>query len=841
MADRPQGRKRNGSGEGTGVYRRGSGTGSGPVGSSGGNTGRPTGSGRRTSDSGDGSNEGSRGILSNLLGGLTGSGSSGSSSSSSSSGGSGLSSLLSGKGILIILLIVAVVIIGSCTGLFGKIGNLFGGSSIGGIVSSLLPTNSNTSYVSTLTEAVTSSSGWTRTANTGGNPSTSVASGSRAKYTTIKGNGKDKVTIMVYMCGTDLESKSGMATSDIEEMKKATLSSNLDLIVFTGGCTGWKTSSISNKANQIHKISGGKLVTLESNYGNKSMTESGTLTEFITYCVNNYPANRYDLILWDHGGGSLSGYGYDQRFTSSGSMTLSRINTALKNAGVKFDFIGFDTCLMATAENALMLSSYADYLIASEETEPGAGWYYTNWLTKFAANTSMSTLDLGKIIIDDYTDYCAQRYQSAKTTLSMIDLAELSATLPSALNTFAKSTTTLISSDSFSEVSEARSSTREYSSSKIDQIDLVNFADNLGTTEAKALSTAVLGAVKYNRVSASMNNSYGLSIYFPYSKLSNVDTAVKSLSAVGVDSEYTKCIKQFASMQTAGQVASGGSSSSMGSLLGSLLGTESSSSSSNSSASSDMISSLLSGFLGGSDKSMPELEGNKEYLSELDVNKAASVLEGNLFDASKLVWLEYYKTKALGLTDDQWKLVSKLELSVYYDDGAGYIDLGLDNIFEFTKEGYLLGEYDGMWLAINGQIVPYYYISSYTEGGKDIDTGRVPVLINGDRAELLITFVNGVGKVDGVRYITDTSSTAVLGKDADFETVGLNIGDKIDFLCDYYTYDGQYSDTYKFGAEMTYNGTLEVSDKYLPEAKNANAVYKFTDIYGQVYWTEVIG
>ena len=834
MADRPHGRQRNGSGQGSGVYRRGSGTGTGPVGNPGGNSGRP--SGPRNDDNRQ-EGENSRGILSSLLGGLGGSGSSGSSGGSS---GGGLSSLLSGKSILIILLIVAVVVIGSCTGLFGKIGNLFGGSGLGGIVSSLLPTNSDTSYISNLTEAVTSSSGWTRTANTGGNPDTKVASGSRAKYTTIKGGNKDKVTIMVYMCGTDLESKSGMASSDIDEMKKASLSSNIDVIVFTGGCTGWKTSSISNKANQIHKISGGSLVTLENSFSNKSMTESATLTEFIKYCVKNYSANRYELILWDHGGGSLSGYGYDQRFTSSGSMTLSRIDTALKNADVKFDFIGFDTCLMATAENALMLSSYADYLIASEETEPGAGWYYTNWLTKFASNTSMSTLDLGKLIIDDYTDYCASRYQSAKTTLSLIDLAELSNTLPSALKTFAKATTNLINSDSFSSVSEARSSTREYSSSKIDQIDLVHFADNLGTSEAKALSNAVLGAVKYNRVSASMNNSYGLSIYFPYSKLSNVDTAVKSLSAVGVDSEYTKCIKQFASMQTAGQAASGGSSFSVGSLLGSLTGSDSSSSS-NSSASSDMISSLLSSFLGGSDKSMPELDGKKDYLSELDVNKAASILEGNLFDASKLVWLEYYKTKALGLTDDQWKLVSKLELSVYYDDGEGYIDLGLDNIFTFTDEGYLLGEYDGMWLAINGQIVPYYYVSSYTEGGKDIDTGRVPVLVNGDRAELLITFVNGKGKVDGVRYITDTSSAAVVGKDADFETVGLNIGDKIDFLCDYYTYGGQYSDTYKFGNEMVYDGKLEVSDKTLPEARRANAVYKFTDIYGQVYWSEVIG
>ena len=61
---------------------------------------------------------------------------------------------------------------------------------------------------------------------------------------------------------------------------------------------------------------------------------------------------------------------------------------ALTKAGVAFDFIGFDACLMATAENALMLTKHADYLIASEETEPGVGWYYTNWLTSLGKDPS---------------------------------------------------------------------------------------------------------------------------------------------------------------------------------------------------------------------------------------------------------------------------------------------------------------------------------------------------------------------------------------------------------------------------------------------------------------------
>ncbi|MBO4325831.1 MAG: peptidase C11 [Clostridia bacterium] len=841
--DRPSGRQRNVSGTGNGVYRRGSGTGSGPVGNSGGYSGRggsSGNSGRNNGSSGGNRNtDGNRGIF-NLGGG----------------GGSGLTSLLGNKKVLIIIAIIVVLaLIFGGTGMFKKLGNLCSGTNL---LSSLLPTNSDTSYVTELANTNTST-GWDRTSNSGKALNTSVASGSRAKYTTILGNGNDQVTIMMYMCGTDLESKNGMASSDLAEMAKATLADKLNIIVMTGGCTGWKTTAISNTTNQVYKIANGGIIRLESDFGNTSMTNPDTLTKFINYCKNNFSANRYELIFWDHGGGSISGYGYDQRFPSSGGMTLAKINTALKNAGIQYDFIGFDTCLMATTENALMLSSYADYLIASEETEPGAGWYYTNWLTKFAANTSMSTIEVGKMIIDDFTDFCASKYSNAKTTLSIVDLAELQTTVPSVLSDFARTTTNLIKSDNYSDVSEARGNTREYSTSKIDQVDLVNLADNIGTKEGKALANAILSAVKYNRTSASMTNSYGLSIYFPYSKLGNVDSAVTTYGQIGMNSEYTQCIKSFASMETAGQVVSGGSSSPVSSILGNF------SQSSNSGSSSDAISSLLGSFLGGSSGvSIDGLDsGNLSFLDSLIPREAAGVLAGNIFDASKIQeWIPYKNTKVIGLEDDQWKLVQSLELNVFYDDGKGYIDLGLDNIFEF-KDGYLVGEYDGAWLAINNQVVPYYYMETVKNGSNTIIRGRVPALINEKRAELLICFVNNdPGVVEGIRYIYEDNETGTVAKDADLGTfeydfnvydstgavtssekgsvVALQNGDVIEFLCDYYSYAGVYQDSFRFGDKLIYNGSLEVTDVLLPDASKANAVYRFVDIYGQQYFSAVI-
>ncbi|MBO5104446.1 MAG: peptidase C11, partial [Ruminococcus sp.] len=136
---------------------------------------------------------------------------------------------------------------------------------------------------------------------------TSVAKGSREKRTKILGNNQDKITIMVYMCGTDLESKYKMASSDIEEMKAASLGKNIDIIIYTGGCSSWQSNNISSLVNQIYQIKDGKLVSLVSDDGSKSMTDPKTLSDFIKYCNTNFPANRNELILWDHGGGSVSG------------------------------------------------------------------------------------------------------------------------------------------------------------------------------------------------------------------------------------------------------------------------------------------------------------------------------------------------------------------------------------------------------------------------------------------------------------------------------------------------------------------------------------------------------
>ena len=807
--NRPAGRQRVGGGAGQSVGTHGAGLGTGPVGKNDGYAGR-------------------------------GSGSGGSGGQRASGGGRGK--------LILFVIIAAVVLFGGGTGLSGLLGGgddtatpatqapqqqsgTIGGS--GGLLGSLLGNMSsfsgNGSYAAD----------WTGTKNTG-KLNTAVAPAARAKRVQLKGDGSDTVTLMVYLCGTDLESRSGMATNDLKEMASATLSDKVNVIVYTGGCKGWKLSGVSNTTNQIYKVeSGGQLRLLEKDRGAKAMTAPGTLTDFIRYCKDNYPADRNELILWDHGGGTVSGFGYDERTKNSGSMTLPDIAKAVKDAGAVFDFIGFDACLMGTLETALVLEPYADYLIASEETEPGIGWYYTNWLTALSKNTAIPTTELGKKIVDDFVSVCEQKCPGQKATLSLIDLAELSATVGDKLSDFSSATAKQISGKGYAEVSKARGDTKEFGgSNKLDQIDLVHLALNLDTAESKALAETLLSAVKYNQTSSSVANAYGVSAYFPYRSSGKVSSAVQQLDAIGFDKDYTNCVKKFATLEVTGQAAGGGSASPFGSLFGSLTG-GSAPSSSSAGGVADLVGSLLGGgttsggldlasLLGGAgvfDRSVPEAE-------------LIEAVESSRIDNDALVWVEEDGEKVLKLSEEQWAQVADLQLNVFLDDGSGYIDLGLDNIFTWTDDGDLIGAYDNMWVALNNQPVAYYFTDAAETDGGVVTTGRVPVLLNGSRAELLIAFEGDKASVTGARFVYADGETDTVAK----SDVELQQGDVIQPICDRYDYNGNYEDTYRLGGEIVYDGTITVSDVTLNPADGTPvASYVLTDRFAMEHWTPAIG
>ena len=695
-------------------------------------------------------------------------------------------------------------------------------------------------------------------------PDPAVAAAARAKRVTPRGGGQDTVTVMVYMCGTDLESRYGMATSDLSEMVKAELSDKINVIVMTGGCKAWKNNIMSNSVNQIYRVRSGGLERLEEDFGSAAMTDPANLTKFIRYCASGYPADRNFLILWDHGGGSISGYGYDEKSGTRASMTLPQIDRALDSADVVFDWIGYDACLMSTLETALVSGSYADYLIASEEVEPGTGWYYTGWLNALSENSSLPTLELSKILVDDYVRACRARSYSAQVTLSVTDLAELESTVPALFRDFAVSTNDLISSDDYRQVSNARAGARQFAqSTRINQVDLADLALRIDTEQSRALAEAIQSCVKYN--GTTISRCYGLSIYFPYESLNSVSSAINTSDSLGLDEEYAKVIKSFASLEYGGQVSSsasqgsyggsggweslfGGSSGGYGELLEALLGSSYGSgsyggspsgalsgsyanaygqSAAGYSLSSDDLMGLLSAFSG---RSMP---AGLDWVDTGLIADSAGRIAASSLDPGRIAVSMRNGRPVLELTDEEWALVQTVELNLFADDGKGYIDLGLDNSFAFDGNCLLL-DFDGSWLTLDGQVCAYYLVSdTQNADGSWTTVGRIPALLNGEPVNLQVIFddENPYGGVTGAYplYTGGETETAPKG------LVPLRSGDRLDFLCDYYGYDGSYASSHTLGNSMIVRGE-PVLENLMLNAEDLLPSYRITDLYGNHYW-----
>ncbi len=707
----------------------------------------------------------------------------------------------------------------------------------------------------------------------------------RVKRVAPKGNGQDTVTVMIYMCGTDLESKYGMGTSDLGEMVKANISDKVNVIVETGGCKAWKNNIVSSSVNQIYQVQKGGLRRLESNFGTAYMTDPDNLAAFIQYCKKNFPADRNILIFWDHGGGSLSGYGYDEKQgsgfgVSADTMTLPEIDAALKKGGCVFDWIGFDACLMATLETAMVCEKYADYMIASEESEPGTGWYYTDWLSKLSANTSLSTVDLGKTIVDTFVTVSQRAQANAQVTLSVLDLAQMQGTVPVALRNFSVSTTSLIKGDGYKKVAEARANVRQFArQSRINQVDLIDFCNRLGTAEAKTLVAALEKCVSYHN--GNITRANGVSIYFPYESLNGVKSAVSTYNSLGIDSEYTKCIQSFASLGQGGQFASTASqqygSFSGGDLLSTLLSGYADSAGSSPYGSSSPVGSLTGSGYGSSGMDASSIYDLLSAFSgrsmpaaldwvdtDLVASKAEYIAENRL-DPARITITEHSGSRTLFLTDAEWALVDTATLNLFVDDGTGYIDLGYDNFLfpDETDDRYLVTDFDGYWMCVDGHPAAFYMTETHvTESGAVETYGRIPARITGKRNR---NMDDGTLKVDGplsgedvsgkdtvemmvnlLVFIDGDTNVSILGAyplyegEVQTEAKGLipiEKGDRIQLLCDFYTYEGVYEASYELGKAFTVGNGLTVDYRKLDNTGSISVSCRITDIYGNVYWT----
>lgn len=652
---------------------------------------------------------------------------------------------------------------------------------------------------------------------------------------TADGNGNAEATggsfsLLVYMIGSDLESFDSAASKDIQEMLGAASGNRLNIIIQTGGSKNWHLKEIANDRIGRYRICNGKLETIEL-IDTVRMSEPETLSDFISWAGKNHPADRYGLVLWDHGGGTLLGYGLDEYYPDE-TMSIDQIHEALTKSNLHFDFIGFDACLMCTVETAEALSGHADYMIASEETEPATGWYYTEWIKQLSESPGLSIPELSRTIIDSFVsgpDYNKYDFY----TLSLVDLKKIGE-LYLALSEYFKEEEAVLN-EQFQKTVVARKRTKSFGNDGYEQIDLFDYLNASEEETQSGRAQKVLEKAKETvcYYQGTVSGSNGIAIYYPYLYPEHFDAVMEMLYALDYDESYFDFYRHFLNV-----------------LVKTRLNTSASE--------------------GGEENSVSKVKEVRDVtvdtgISEEELLKTSwydpgTLLPENLLipdvNVFQMIKKDNFGKYGLHLPDEQWELISDIWVDYWLDlDNGWLIDCGTDKFYEWDWDDDLTVDYDGKWMALNGEIVPYYltgvvYGETFAE---DYSFGYVPAMLN-DKP-ILIQIVNDAenpyGRYVGYKYNYENADSR-FNEDPKISSKGLHQfkdGDEIrTYYARYTKEDGIGTSTFDSlaynGEPIIYNGGLEVS--YEPFDRDGSrdihvlVNFRLNDIYGNTYYTFAI-
>ena len=142
---------------------------------------------------------------------------------------------------------------------------------------------------------------------------------------------------MFYLCGTDLESEGSSATRNLKAIAETDPVPEVNLVIETGGAKEWHSQELgmdpdpaklerwSYTDQGFSKVGEAELA---------SMGEQSTLQDFLSWTMENYPAEKYQLILWDHGGASISGVVFDELHNMSSLQLFARSPSSLHSPPV---------------------------------------------------------------------------------------------------------------------------------------------------------------------------------------------------------------------------------------------------------------------------------------------------------------------------------------------------------------------------------------------------------------------------------------------------------------------------------------------------------------------------
>jgi hypothetical protein len=249
---------------------------------------------------------------------------------------------------------------------------------------------------------------------------------------------KKKWTVMVFINGkNDLET-AGLLNVNMMEMVGS--DKNMNVVVEIGRMRGqagdtdadgdWTGSRrlYVTKDDDQQKISSPVVMTTPQ----VDMGDYQRAVDFVKWAKRLYPAERYMLVLWDHGTGWMDprkeepaaaegdnkGISFDDE--TGNYIRTPQIGTILRESGGA-DILAFDACLMQMAEVASEVKGHARVMVGSEETTPGVGIPYHALLAVMAANPGMKSEELGAVLAELFVRFYKEMGKGVQNSAIRVD------------------------------------------------------------------------------------------------------------------------------------------------------------------------------------------------------------------------------------------------------------------------------------------------------------------------------------------------------------------------------------------------------------------------------------
>lgn len=329
-------------------------------------------------------------------------------------------------------------------------------------------------------------------------------------------------TMLVFINGhNNLDDFGAM---NINQMEKVGSTDHLNVVVQWASLAASSTKRLLiNKDNDENRVTSPVVQELAP----VDMGDKKSLLEFIRWGAATYPADHYMVVVWNHGSGwhlkMRSGFqtrdiSYDEK--SGHHITTEELAVVMQQAsqelGQKIDIYGSDACLMSMVEVAYEMYGAVNTFVGSEQVEPGDGWPYDRFLSKWTANPSADSNTVGKYLTEAYKDYYSDQ-QNDDTTFSAIDMREL----PTLLTNIADLKKRLMSVTDIASVKNAsEQSVRFYYNDYVDLGDMiVNVKSALNKTgeaqaELEKVASQLSRVVVANGVTGA-GKAQGLAIWWP--------------------------------------------------------------------------------------------------------------------------------------------------------------------------------------------------------------------------------------------------------------------------------------------------------------------------------------